>query len=435
MKKVLVVIAIFIAMVLMVGCGGGSSSGDRIMSASDSMLGESCNYPGMYLCSDDSFLLICDYYELIWLKVRECYEGEICNARTGTCDNYDNYDNNDYNNSGSNSAECLDVEYQCSGDYSYYYCYGEYEYEYCPYGCNRSTGRCKSSSGGSNGGNSGGNNSGGSGSGGDSGSGSGSGGGSSSECYSGEYSCTGSSSYYCSGGYWTYDEYCSNGCDYSTGRCNSSSGGGSTSECSYGDYKCENGDSYKCSAGTWKLNKTCDQYCDYSTGQCGNLQECYSGDYKCSGSDLYKCSNGSWKLDKYCPNGCDSLYGECKSSSAGKKLCIDDFNGEFTGTSSTYLNVHWSLTTSGNCGKPDSITLEIEDPVTASWVTLAKRNYYDISFIKYEFDAEHYLESINTVYLSLVLENQSALSYWTIGCDYKEDHWGDYNACYTISHN
>ena len=61
----------------------------------------------------------------------------------------------------------------------------------------------------------------------------GSSGGSITECSSGQYTCTDSYSYYCAGGYWDSGTYCSNGCNSSTGKCNSSSGGGSSlPECS-----------------------------------------------------------------------------------------------------------------------------------------------------------------------------------------------------------
>lgn len=62
----------------------------------------------------------------------------------------------------------------------------------------------------------------------------GSSGGSTTECSSGQYTCSGSYSYYCAGGYWDSGTYCSNGCNSSTGKCNSSSGGGSSTlpECS-----------------------------------------------------------------------------------------------------------------------------------------------------------------------------------------------------------
>lgn len=61
----------------------------------------------------------------------------------------------------------------------------------------------------------------------------GSSGGSTTECSSGQYICSGSYSYYCAVGYWDSGTYCSNGCNSSTGKCNSSSGGGSSlPECS-----------------------------------------------------------------------------------------------------------------------------------------------------------------------------------------------------------
>ena len=46
---------------------------------------------------------------------------------------------------------------------------------------------------------------------------------SASECLAGDYKCDGSYSYSCYDGYWSYDEYCDNGCNTSTGKCISSS--------------------------------------------------------------------------------------------------------------------------------------------------------------------------------------------------------------------
>ena len=289
--------------------------------------------------------------------------------------------------------------------------------ETCPNGCNFSTGFCNNSSGG----------------------------GSTSECSSGQYMCTGSYSYYCSGGYWDSGTYCSNGCNSSTGQCNSNSGGGggSTSECTSGDYKCSGSYSYYCSYGSWTSDQYCSNGCNSSTGKCksssggGSTSECSSGDYKCSGSYSYYCSYGSWTSDQYCSNGCDSSTGKCKSSSGGggsttgNKPCIDDFNGAYTGTDSTYLELHWSLEQTGTCGKAEKVTLQVQ--VGSSYKTLTEKSAY--LYDTYSFDAEPYFSSYPyQVYVSLEAKNSYGSTFWSIGCDYKENHFGDYDICYTILH-
>ena len=56
--------------------------------------------------------------------------------------------------------------------------------EYCDYGCDSSTGKCKSQ-----------------------------------ECTSGKYKCSNSNSMLCENGFWKNDEYCTYGCIESTGKC------------------------------------------------------------------------------------------------------------------------------------------------------------------------------------------------------------------------
>ncbi|MBR4531657.1 hypothetical protein IKO70_04525 [bacterium] len=402
MKKIFFSFAAFTAMLLMVGCGGsdgGSSSGGYSGGGNYS----ECSY-GSYECSGgDSYW--CGYAggsdDLTWQLSERC--SYSCDDSTGKCTSGSSGENGGGNSGGGNSGgsnaayqTCCDLAYcfdACSdqncydncvnnsssvaiNDYNYifecgdifgcdpdgdgYYdssclstycgsylincCYavdnggdddcekekiecnqdpfaemmGYYEEisqhcyretcdsvwhcdtsETCPNGCNFSTGFCNSSSGGGN---------------------SGGGGGSTSECTSGQYMCSGSSSYYCSYGSWSLDQNCSNGCNSSTGRCNSSSGG---------------------------------------SGGGGSTSECTSGQYMCSGSSSYYCSYGSWSLDQNCSNGCDSSTGKCKSSSGGGsttgyKPCISSFSGLSTNSS---INLYWTTTTSGNCGKAETFTI------------------------------------------------------------------------------
>ena len=374
MKKIFFSFTVFTAMLLMVGCGGsdgGSSSGGYGSAG--------CSY-GSYKCkSGDSYW--CGYADgsndLTWQLLEHC--SYSCDDYTGKCSSNSGGGNSGGNSGDGSVSECSSGQYKCVGNYSYYCSGGSWGYydDCSTMGCNSGTGQC----------NSGGNSGGGSSSGSDScseiydcyaqcetdscaqacydngssygqgqfmdmyncwvqycsnsstnddftncvynycydetdacinlnGGGSG-GGGSASECTSGQYTCSGSYSYYCSGGYWDSGSYCSNGCNSSTGMCNSGSGGG------------------------------------------GSTTECSSGQYKCSGSYSYYCSYGSWTSDQYCSNGCDSSTGKCKSSSGGgsttgNKPCISSFSGLSTSSS---INLYWTTTTSGNCGKAETFTI------------------------------------------------------------------------------
>ncbi|MBR4531474.1 DUF1566 domain-containing protein [bacterium] len=173
-----------------------------------------------------------------------------------------------------------------------------------------------------------------------------SGGGSYSECYSGDRRCSGSYSYYCDGGYWANDEYCSNGCNSSTGRCNSSSdsgnsGGGNSSEssaeCRNGKYQCQGNYSYYCENEHWAYDDDCGELgCDSGTGQC-NKGECTSGEWTCAGDSgnwSCPCNGGHWANSEdecdMCIDGCNASTGECvndssKCTSVGGKMWSDVF--------------------------------------------------------------------------------------------------------------
>ena len=228
-------------------------------------------------------------------------------------------------------------------------------------------------------------------------------GGSSSECSSGDYECDGNESYYCSGGFWTYNEYCSYGCSSLTGRCKNSSGSGSSSsdesssECEYGDYKCEDGDSYKCSAvGTWKLNKTCSYGCDYSTGKCnsssssgsdsGSSQnECDYGEYRCSYGYSQKCSNGKWVDDRACQGvGCNNETGKCKTADEIKP-CPPKLSGSVSGN---LVKLSWSYPTSSGCGTPTTATLKYRDNDYDTWVEIKSASAS--SFTSYTLSVSDY---------------------------------------------
>ena len=304
------------------------------------------------------------------------------------------------NGGGGSTAQCSSGQYTCNGSDSYYCSGGSWILSAnCSYGCNSSTGQCKSSS---------------------------SGGGSTSECSYGDYKCQGSSSYKCStNGSWQWNQDCSYGCDLSKGKCQ---------ECSTGDYKCSGSYSYYCSCGYWKSNEYCSYGCNVSTGTC---KECSSGK-KCQNSYSYSCSNGFWTADEYCSNGCNSSTGKCNSSSGGgsttgNKPCISDFNGAYSGTDSTYLELHWSLTQTGNCGEADKITIQVQVGSSSTFKTLVSRTIA-YSYDTYSFDAEPYFysDSYPSVGLILNAENSYGSTSWVLTCLYDDDHWGTYDICETI---
>ena len=262
-----------------------------------------------------------------------------------SCGGDDGGSSSDGYSGGGNYSECYSGDRKCSGSYSYY-CYSGYweSDEYCSNGCNSSTGRCNSSSGGSSGGSG------------------------STECYSGEYECDGNYSYYCSGGYWEYYEYCSNGCNYSTGKCKTSSSGGSSggssSECSYGQYKCEVDSLYKCKSGYWEYEEFCRSGCNSSTGKCN--PECSNGEYQCSYNVSQRCSNGKWIDDKECINSgvtCNDATGKCRTKDEVSP-CPPKLSGSVSGSS---VKLSWSYSTSSGCGTPTTATLKYYDNDYGSW--------------------------------------------------------------------
>ena len=98
------------------------------------------------------------------------------------------------------------------------------------------------------------------------------------------------------------------------GENNGSDGGGSASECSSGQYECKNSYSYYCSGGYWNSGEYCSNGCDSSTGMCAS---CTTGKYKCDEYYSLICSEGHWDFSDYCSDGCDSSTGRCKNSSGG----------------------------------------------------------------------------------------------------------------------
>lgn len=172
MKRFFVCFAVFAAMFLMVSCGGSDNN------SSGGSSGTSVCYYGKYEChGNDSYF--CGYSgdDLMWLLSERCDYGcgdyfyGKCNPRSSNNDdnssgsgnngNGNSDDNSSGNNgggnsgdnsggnSGDNSAECTSGKFKCVGNESHY-CNSNGSWVYdsrCEYGCDSSTGKCKTNSG------------------------------------------------------------------------------------------------------------------------------------------------------------------------------------------------------------------------------------------------------------------------------------------------
>lgn len=243
MKKVLVVIAIFIAMVLMVGCGGGGNSSGSESNNQECTSGDfKCIGSESYYCNSLGS----------WVYDARCENG--CDSSTGRCysdsgDFSDSGNNNDQGDSsgsgngsdntdsGDSSANCTDEgSFRCYNDKIRQKCVSGtwVNFEECEYVCNSTTQQCEDEHG----------------------------------CKSGEYKCIGNNSHYCNNDFWELNEKCQYDCDYSTGKCKDS-------ECTTGEYLCGESTeseyqyaSYYCENGSWQYDKTCSGECEKSTGLC-----------------------------------------------------------------------------------------------------------------------------------------------------------------------
>ncbi len=212
-------------------------------------------------------------------------------------------------------------------------------------------------------------------------------------CNEGAYRCNGNILMRCEVGAWKNLQQCDYGCNYSTGQCNSSSnggsgsggssssGGGSSSECSYGQHKCDGNYSYSCSGGYWEYDEYCSNGCNYSTGKCktsssdgsssggGSTSECSSGEYRCHVNYSQRCSSGKWVDDQSCLGiGCNESTGKCKTQDEHKP-CRPNLNGS---VSSGSVKLSWSYTTSASCGTPTTTTLKVYDG--EEWGTVESKN-------------------------------------------------------------
>lgn len=138
-------------------------------------------------------------------------------------------------------------------------------------------------------------------------------------CSYGEYECHGDDSYFC--GYpdssddvmWMLSESCTNGCDTSTGKCNSGSNGNNDNPNENNNQnEDENSDT------EWEPEE---DYNDEENGNNGGgsiFEPCEEGDFICHSADG---NEFSYKCDKYtltpvvleqCGDDCDSSTGKCK---------------------------------------------------------------------------------------------------------------------------
>ncbi|MBO4441669.1 hypothetical protein J5834_06080 [bacterium] len=176
----------------------------------------------------------------------------------------------------------------------------------------------------------------------------------SSTCSYGDYECRGNDSYFC--GYynndliWVRSETCEYGCDYYSGRCSSGSNSGSgdngnTQEnaCNNGDYRCSGNARLQCQNNSWEFAETCENGCDASTGYCNtkssgndenvdseeneNTVICNENEYECSGNQKMKCKDNDWTVAETCANGCENkecLETQPDTCTDGSLKCSDD---------------------------------------------------------------------------------------------------------------
>ncbi|MBQ3369292.1 DUF1566 domain-containing protein [bacterium] len=172
----------------------------------------------------------------------------------------------------------------------------------------------------------------------------------SSECTTGNFKCIGSESHYCnSNGSWVYDARCENGCDSSTGKCNTNSGSnnndtdsgdssdsanntdsGDSSDSANdndnsdssdtsadltctteGAFRCNGDLKQECKSGTWNTLEECNYGCDPVTKKCLGSTECKTGEYECIAGNLSYCNNNFWEIKEKCEYGCDAANRQC----------------------------------------------------------------------------------------------------------------------------
>ena len=163
-------------------------------------------------------------------------------------------------------------------------------------------------------------------------------------CTAGEFKCIGNESHYCNSlGSLVYDARCENGCDSSTGKCNTNSdnnnGNGSDSNNSdtdsgdfsdsandntdsdtntntdtepcteEGAFRCNGNLQQECTYGYWRTLRECEYDCDPVTQKCLGATECKTGTYECIAGNSSYCNNNFWEIKEICQYGCSE--GKC----------------------------------------------------------------------------------------------------------------------------
>ena len=196
-----------------------------------------CSY-GEYECHDGNSYY-CGYpdssNDVMWIHAETCHNG--CDSSTGKCygnsgGNSGSGDNGTGNNGNDDSSECTSGNFKCVGDESHY-CNSNGSWVYdsrCEYGCDSSTGKCKTNSG-------------------------------NNESPSADQTCTDEGSYrcydnlrqQCYSGAWKTVEECEYTCNTTTQKCEDDKG------CKSGEYKCTSSKlSSYCENNFWKINEECE---------------------------------------------------------------------------------------------------------------------------------------------------------------------------------
>ena len=123
-------------------------------------------------------------------------------------------------------------------------------------------------------------------------------------CTSGSLQCNGNRLELCVNGSWTLQENCANGCENNACK-------DAPATCTNDDLQCNGNRLEVCSGGAWTLKENCANGCENKA--CKDAPAtCTNDDLQCNGNDLQICSNNAWVLKETCANGCENKA--CKAS-------------------------------------------------------------------------------------------------------------------------
>ena len=240
MKNLFICFAMFIAMIFMVACGGGSSSGSESNNQECTSGDFKCIGSESYYCNSLAS----------WVYDARCENG--CNDSTGRCysdsgndnDNTDSGDSSDSGNDNDNTdssdtsadSTCTNEgAFRCDGDLKQECKSGTWNtLEECNYGCDPVTQKCLGST----------------------------------ECKTGEYECIAGNLSYCNNNFWEIKEKCEYGCDAANRQCLPDCWTTRIYTCGDSNEQGYSQASYYCENGVWHYGQTCKNGCDASTGQC-----------------------------------------------------------------------------------------------------------------------------------------------------------------------